>query len=751
MKYTLLCVFLLVIVIFATRITIEKSWGNLILITLDTVRADRLHCYGYEKIETPTIDSLAADGVLFENAIAPAPITLPSHTTLLTGLYPNIHGVRENTTYRLSDKATTLAEILKDNGYSTGAVVGAFVLDSGYGLDQGFTYYDDDMYDPTSHDEMVLVSPEGNRLRMTKISERTASPVTKKAVLWLRNRMDERFFLWVHYYDPHVPYRPPPPFSTRYREDPYSGEIAYVDYHLKSIIDELKNKKLLEKTLIVIAADHGESLGEHSEQTHGVFIYESTVKVPLILHYPERLPKGVRVRSTVTLADVVPTVLDLLEIECRANFNGISLVDVIDGRSGADRYVFCESMLPYLNYGWGKVFGLRNSSWKYIKAPIPELYNISRDPTETNNLIDTEKDVAERLDVQLAEMISKSPVEEMDLAETARLSSEDKEKLLSLGYVSGAPPVKRDISLRDPKEMIQYHELILRGHKEMQNGNLDEALAAFQEVVRGDSSNAMAHNFIGAIYYQRNDTAKALAEFQKALEFNPDLVAVHQNLGAFYYHRNNLSRAASHYMRAIDLDPSEEEYYIALAKIYEKTGDYRKSEETYDRAFKQGCRSPQLLRAYAGLLIKLGRLEEAKKSYEEALRRDPGNALAYNDFGNLLNLMGNTDAAISAYEQALTINPEFTAAHFNLARLLIKTGRKDEAMIELQATVQRNPLHPEAHYLLGELYYEQGNTESAKESFQRFLELGTRNEVARQRAEERLSELRTTSPAPTAP
>ena len=720
----------------------KASSGNILLITLDTVRADRLHCYDYETISTPNIDHLAAGGVQFENAIAPAPMTLPSHVSLLTGLYPLVHGVHDNSMYRLSDRAITLAEIMRDNGYRTGAVVGAFVLDSSYGLDQGFGYYDDEFPDPALHSMITVTSDEGNRVRMKKVNERDAASVTEKAINWLDTNSEHAFFLWVHYYDAHFPYLPPAPFSTRYGGDAYAGEIASIDQQLGFILDELRAKGLIDKTLIVLVGDHGEAVGEHEETTHGIFIYESSVRVPLILHYPGRLPPGKKISATVSLVDVVPTILDLLDIHSGTDFGGLSLTHILENDTNEERFVFCESMFPYLNYGWSKIFGLRSDRWKYIKTPHPELYDISQDPHELNNLIQQESTVAVKLDSILVRMISKTSDDEANLAESARLSDEDRDRLLALGYITGVPAARGTASLRDPKEMIRYHRLITDGERAMQEGLTDSALTIFDEIVKADSTNAYVHNMMGTIRYQMKDIAGAREEFQKAIEYNPDIAVAYQNLGNIHYHNREFQEAASYYEKAVELDPNEQEYYIGLAGIYEILGDNVKAEGTYRKAIDRGYTTPRLLLTYGKTLVRLGRFEEARESFEEAVRDEPRFSLAYNELGNLMDKTGKPSEAVSMYTKAITINPALTAPRYNLARILLRSGKKDEAISELLATVRINPLHTGAHYLLGELYFEKGDAANAKVHYHRFLELETKNETARRQVEARLSGLK---------
>ncbi len=741
---TFLIVLISLIVVFVAvfQFGIRQGDRNLIIITVDTVRADRLGCYGYRDIRTPNIDFLAANGVLFENAISAAPLTLPSHTTILTGLYPTVHGVRDNTTYRLSDKAITLTEILRENGYRTGAVVGAFVLDSSYGLDQGFDTYDDELTGPSGSLTGVPIKDDASRVKMKEISERPASVVTRRVLSWLRKNRDETFFLWIHYYDPHFPYNPPPPFSSKYLNDPYVGEIASVDNNIGAVIGELRKTGMLEKTLIVVAGDHGEGLGDHQEQTHSIFVYDSTIRVPLIMSCSDIIPAGSRINDVVSLADVVPTILELLEIESTARFDGVSLAGtMMSPVEQKERYVYSESMFPYLNYGWSEVHCLRGPRWKYIKAPVPELYDVSIDPLEMNNVAETEGGIVSQLDEILVAKIDSVEVNDSDLAADVALSGQDRERLAALGYLSGAPPVREKASLKDPKVMIEYHDLINRGEKALDSGMYDEALESFREVVGADPSNALVHNLIGMVYYQLGDTTTAKHHFEEAIELNPNLADAHHNLGNIYFQNENYREAAVYYENAVKLEPANGDYFVALAQIYARSGDRQKAGTAFDRAIELGATSPQLFLANGNMLMNLGRFEESRKNLDEAIKLDPGYSEAYNEYGNLMEQIGDFASAITKYKQALSINPTFTKARYNLSRILIKTGKDSEAMTELETVISDSPQHAEAHYLLGELYYRSGNRKLARENFLKFLEIGTTNEGARKQAEARLAEL----------
>lgn len=720
----------------------SEAQGNLLLITLDTVRADRLGCYGYERISTPNIDWLAANGILFEKAIAAAPLTLPSHATIMTGLYPYTHGVRDNTSSRLSDKAVTLAEILSERGYRTGAIIGAFVLDAQYGLDQGFGFYEDRLPGSASGPRDVFAKTGEEKIQLNAISERPASAVTKRALAWLNQNREEKFFLWIHYYDPHYPYTPPHEASNEYRDSPYDGEIASVDKNLGMVLDQMRSLELIDNTLIVVVGDHGEGLGEHREATHSIFVYEPMVRVPLIMSFPDRLERGERVTTIASLADVMPTILDILEIDNELPMDGMSLLGAIEGEGPQGRIVYTESMFPYLNYGWSEVLSVSTSDWKYIRSTEPELYNVEADPAESVNRIRGEEDIATRLEAALDSLLARAPSEGGGLAEEASLSGTDRERLAALGYISGAPPVREKASLSDPKQMIRYHDLITRAREAIDTGAYEEALTTLREVTSGAPTNALARNMLGMVYYQVGDTASARREFLAAIDLNPNLHDAHHNLGNIQLHQGKLAEAAACYEKAIELSPGTGEYFVALAQIYARMGETEKAEAAYEKAIGHGYSSPELFLANGITLMRLGRFEEARKSFEDAIAIDQSYVGAYNEYGTLLEKMGDLQGAARKYQQALSIDPDYAKSHYNLARILLKANKQQEASKELLLTIENEPDHAEAHYLIGELYFRQGETGKAKEHLSQFLALGTTNQAAKTQAEAHLSELR---------
>ena len=346
---------------------------NLVFVTLDTLRADRLGCYGFAGIETPNIDGLAREGILFEHVTSAVPLTFPAHSSIFTGLLPPHHGVRDNGGFFLEDDKTTLAERLKGAGYTTGGFIGAWVLESRWGLAQGFDKYSD-KFDLSQYKVLSLGTVQ-----------KKGDEVMNDALAWLDGVKDRKFFAWVHLYDPHSPYEPPEPYLSRYPDQPYLGEVAYTDHVVGRLLDYLRGAGLMERTLVVLTADHGESIGEHSESTHAYFIYDATTAVPLII----RTPWGYRGRNRTQVAsvDLFPTVLDLLGLAPQDGIDGHSLVRaVMDPAAELGHVAYSETYFPRYHFGWQHLRSLRDGAYKFIDAPIPELYDLAKDPQEKQNI-----------------------------------------------------------------------------------------------------------------------------------------------------------------------------------------------------------------------------------------------------------------------------------------------------------------------------------------------------------------------------
>ncbi|MDP8297299.1 MAG: sulfatase [Candidatus Orphnella occulta] len=361
----------------SARDLLAKEQPNVLFIIVDTLRSDHLGCYGYQDIKTPNIDGIAKRGTLFENVIASAPLTLPSHASIFTSTFPQFNKVRDNGSYQLPENSITLADRFKENKYNTAAFVSTVVLDKKYGLDKGFDVYDDKMV--KSPQKQLIKSMEG---------ERAADKTTAAALEWLEENKEEKFFLWVHYYDPHTVYNPPPPYSEIYKDNLYAGEIAFVDHYIGILLDALKKLGLEDNTIIIFAGDHGEGLGEHQEAQHAVFLYDTTLKVPLIFSYPKKIPQSKVIKEQVRLVDIMPTLLDLVKIKKNKDIQGRSLLKAMRGKARLKAIpAYSESYYAKFHYNWSELQSWRTEEWKYIRSSEPELFNIQEDPLELNNLI----------------------------------------------------------------------------------------------------------------------------------------------------------------------------------------------------------------------------------------------------------------------------------------------------------------------------------------------------------------------------
>src|SRR5713101_4653872 len=491
---------------------------NILIITVDTLRADRVGCYGYPGGLTPSVDALAKDGVVFERGVAQVPLTFPSHAAIFTGTYPFYNGVRDFTAQPLNDRFRTLAESLKANGYATGAVVSSFVLDRSWGLARGFDSYDD------------AFAGQEFLERNLGLVERRAEESVNHAIGWLEAHSNQPFFLWLHLYDPHSPYNPPEPFRTQYAKQLYEGEIAYTDSQLGRLFAWLKQapNNLYDNTLIVFLSDHGESLGEHGEKEHGFFIYDSTVRVPLVVKPPRSAGlKPQRVATTVETVQVGPTVLDLVGAQdsIQSQFQAESLVPLMTGNPHApERPAYSEAFYPANSFGWSPLRSMQTSRYHYIEAPKQELYDHAADPTEAKNIADKNASIATNLRTQLTQLLSTYPPPATGSGASATGASagpEDLDKLRSLGYVAYRAPAAQDTKSADPKDKLLVFQDVLRATDQIQLGHFAAARTLLAALQRKEPQLYLIPFLLGEAASHEAQWKEAEKNFGRAAALNP--------------------------------------------------------------------------------------------------------------------------------------------------------------------------------------------------------------------------------------
>src|SRR6266850_166584 len=616
---------------------------DVFLITIDTLRADHLHCYGYDTIATPAIDGLAKDSLRFSHAFTPSPITNSSHTTILTGLLPSTHGV---TDFAIPLAAThlTSSKLLSAQGYHTAAFIGAVILDSkslAPGLDRGFEFYD-------NFPEHSSTKSRWGRL------ERRGLQVEQHPESWLNKHPDGAHFVWAHFYDPHDPYEPPPPYSNIYKDRPYDGEIAYADSALGRFLEYLKKQGWYDGALIVVVGDHGEGLGEHHEDTHGIFLYDSTTHVPLLVKLPEEREAGRTVEGQVRTTDIMPSILELLGVPAPASLDGESLGPFLAGTGAAPRTVFGETEYP-LRFGWAPLRSVRKEGLKFIEAPKPELYDLRADPGELRNNYVPWDAAVQRLRKVLAELSAKSPAPAKTSPATVSAGTID--ELHALGYLGSADAgsatdVPEPSLLPDPKDKIEEQNLLHTAMLASEDGKTDKARAALEKVLQLDERSVLAlsqlgrlemssGNYTKAVGYLRRahdlQPADAIAAFdygralelsgdlpgardalQASLKRNPNQFAARLSLGRVYLSLDDAKAAEDQLEAAVLSQPGSAEAQIGLAKALVRQKKFADAMELLELIAGPSSNDPEkfqlLSEAYAGL----GRRQDAQRAASRA-------------------------------------------------------------------------------------------------------------------------------------
>ncbi|MBN2346149.1 MAG: sulfatase-like hydrolase/transferase [Candidatus Aminicenantes bacterium] len=643
---------------------------HVLLITVDTLRYDRVGFLDRRHVRTPSIDALAGDSLVFRRAYAHNPVTLPSHANILTGTTPLHHGISDNTGFKLDGRFPTIARCLKDHGYSTAAFVGAFPLDSRFGLDQGFDLYDD--YYGT-HGELELF-----------FVERPAQKVVDPALSWIGGRTG-KWFAWVHLFDPHQPYLPPSPYRERYPDDPYSGEVAYVDAQLGRLFDFLRTRGLWQKTLIVFTADHGEALGEKGEETHSYFAYNNTIHVPLFVRIPGRAPGVSDVNAC--HSDIFPTLCAALGLKAPPSLQGESLLDILAAGRRKSPEIYFESLTAHLNRDWAPLRGMISGDTKFIDLPIKEVYDVSKDPGEERNLaasspIGRLKDALNRLMRRL-----RNP---QAAVRDQRLDPEVRKRLQSLGYLSESGSGRRPRSYGekdDLKTLLPLQNRMLAGVARYQAGDLPGAEKTLRQVIAESPSFILAYNHLASMFKETGQADRATAVLEEGLKKNPGNIRLMSKLGIVLAESGEWRRALpllEHCSRQEDFDP---ENFNFLGIAYYRGERFKEALENYARALELDGNNASVYNnigsVHLQLFLRNGGSQEfalAEWNFRRALEIDPRMFSALNGLGAVYQRTGRTAEAIACWEKALAIKPDYDLPRVNLGITLMQAGRAAEAL-----------------------------------------------------------------------
>ena len=653
--------------------------SNVLLVTIDTLRADYVGAYGSARGLTPTFDEFAAAGLRFEHTYAHVPLTLPSHASLLTASYPTRNGVHDNGTFRLGDSTPTVAEALKRAGYRTGAFIGAFVLDARFGLGRGFDVYDDRVLGRGGDVEFVRRSAEqvlapaaewitagGSGLGARGSApglDGTSGTSAPSAAPSPQPQAPGPWFAWVHLYDPHEPYESPEPYRSRYATAPYQGAVAYADAALGQFVTGLRRSNALDNTLVVIAADHGESLGEHGERTHGLFAYDATLRVPLVIWAPTRLSAGT-FTDTMRLVDVAPTILDLLGVAALAGADGRSIRAFATGEQPFDRPAsYFEAMNANLTRGWAPLTGVVRDRFKVIDLPIPELYDLSADPGEQRNVYAQQQPRARELEASLDRVVKGAAP-----AAATPIDADAEARLRSLGYVVASPanPRKTYGAADDPKTLVHL------------NAAIDAAAAA----------------------WARGDAQTAVQTLDGVIRERPDFLIAYERIGYILRASGRPDEAVRILDRAARDGHADRAILRSLGSALRDSGDMKRSAAVLADLAKSDQSDLETADELGVTLASMGRGAEAEREFRRVLVVSPNAAETWNNLGSLFLAMKRYPDAAEALSRATTINPSLASAHNGLGVALAAQGQVAQAVVEWRRALELRPDYADAQYNL---------------------------------------------------
>ncbi|MCB9849987.1 MAG: tetratricopeptide repeat protein [Phycisphaerales bacterium] len=672
------------------------SGGNLLLITLDTTRADRLGCYGNKSIETPNLDGLARAGALFTHAYTPVPVTLPSHSTMMTGLYPSHHGARINALTALADNHVTLAETLAGKGYQTAAFVSAFVLDRRFGIAQGFDTYNIKLETETEH--------------WAAIAERRGDATCDAALAWLEQSRsaDKPFFMWVHFFDAHWRYQPPSPFAEQYKDFPYDGEIAFVDAQVGRLLDALRESGALKDTLVVVAGDHGESLGQHNEESHGTLVYDPTMHVPLIFSGgPTLASKGVYLDAPVNLVDLAPTTLSLLGMPALEGVDGVDLTKPQKG----DRTFYFNTLEGMAEYGWTPFVGVQRGFLKYIHGPTDELYDLKADPVEANDLLASQPDVVKELREAGEAFYEGSLENAFVMTGIAQLAPEEIEKLKALGYlVGGGTHTYGETELLDPKKYMPLMREVNTAFDVTEENWQERGIERVKKIVAAHPEFYIAHRELGAAYTTIGKLDDAAREFQTCLEYNPNMTAVKGFLAAVKTRQGYHKEAIELYKEIVAELPNDGRSLALLGALLVKHGQFPDALPYLMRAQAVMPLHPDVAMDLAKVYMAMGKPDEAIAELRAVVAKAPSNERLRLYLVKTLRNSRRFEEAVEVLRDAYGREPENIATAATLALVLTEwkdpsRGHQREAVAILEK-VNEQTHQKDAQYMhaLGRAY-----------------------------------------------
>jgi arylsulfatase A-like enzyme/Flp pilus assembly protein TadD len=727
------------------RLRGDKDW-NVILITVDTLRADKIGCYGNGNVATPTMDAFAAQGIRYERAISQTPLTLPSHTTIMTGTLPIFHGVRDNGGFVVPAELVTMAEAFKTKGYDTAAFVAAYVLDSKWGLNQGFdTYFD--KFDLSRFEKISLGEVQ-----------RPANEVIDEALGWIDKKKDGKFFAWIHLYDPHTPYAPPEPFKSQYAQNPYLGEISYTDTQLARLWDFLDRNGLRDNLFLIFTSDHGESLGEHEETTHGFFVYQAALHVPLIIATPFPELRGRISSETVGLVDVMPTVCEMAGIPIPAEVQGRSLVPsfFVPG-AAADRLAYSETFYPRYHYGWSDLRSVQDGRFKLILAPVPELYDLDRDPGEEKNLVYLEKKVFEDLSARAGVLMEEAGRNALEV-DLQNVDEETREKLAALGYVGSFMDSAKlqGKKLANPRDKIGVFNELSKARESGLGGDSEEAIRTIQAIIAEDPAITDAHFGLGNVLYKARRFEEAVESFKKAIDLKPDdsfavinIANCYQAMGRFdeaekyvldymakgfddsqlffllgtlMVNHKEPEKAVPYFEKCLAGNPRSASAHNGLAAIYlnrSADGDLARAEGHLSAASAINPTLQSLRYNIAQLREKQNRLAEAADLYLQEIADSPKSFKALFNLSRVYRLMGREEEEYDTLQKTIAADPEFPIAYFYLARIELRRGRDfEQAITFVKKGIELKPAPadlPLGYFLLADIYNRTGDIARSEE------------------------------------